>query len=463
MLVVISDLHFEEEARAAIPGTKPPGHNLPSIAFERFAAEVALQAQRNDATRIDLVLAGDIFDLHRTQLWFDDPLRPYPDPVPANSPLEAKILGILGAIAREPSVDASLKVFRRFANGEYLGAPGDPSSVSRLGIPVVLTYLPGNHDRLLNATPGTRAAAASLLGIPPPADSFPHVFTPPGGSPRVLVRHGHEYDRFNFAVDHSSDTPFPSALPAAEYDRPTFGDCVTIDVASRLPHLFRTVHGDAAIAADPAVLTPIYLRLLEFDDVRPQSALLDFLLALPGSPLGADAIWDRLKPVVLRLLDEVSENGFFRDQLSRLRPGLLDPFRVALGLKFWKLGLPLGLARRFADGLKSAGSGDGAERFAAREDVIASGAVRFVIAGHTHEPQLAPVGHVAGEDRYYVDTGTWRNRLLSPPDRSTFERVKSLTYVIVYASDEDPGRSPTPGKDESFDYWSGFTQRWPLA
>jgi len=38
-------------------------------------------------------------------------------------------------------------------------------------------------------------------------------------------------------------------------------------------------------------------------------------------------------------------------------------------------------------------------------------------------------------------------------------RVKALTYVTVYASGEDQGKPPEQ-KKESFDFWSGYTQRW---
>jgi hypothetical protein len=43
-------------------------------------------------------------------------------------------------------------------------------------------------------------------------------------------------------------------------------------------------------------------------------------------------------------------------------------------------------------------------------------------------------------------------------DRSAFGSAKALTYVMVYASSED--RSGAASKNESFDYWSGFTERW---
>ena len=85
MLVVISDLHFEEEQSDNIPGNNNHpriefSRNLPGKAYRRFFAHLASEAVRNEAERLDLVLAGDLFDLHRTSLWFyqnPENLRPY--------------------------------------------------------------------------------------------------------------------------------------------------------------------------------------------------------------------------------------------------------------------------------------------------------------------------------------------------------------------------------------------------
>jgi len=89
--------------------------------------------------------------------------------------------------------------------------------------------------------------------------------------------------------------------------------------------------------------------------------------------------------------------------------------------------------------------------------------VRAVIAGHTHEPQVALLDATSGVERYYIDTGTWRNRVPATPDEGGFGQLKALTYVVAYGRDEDPGKEQPPAgsaKLWSLDYWSGFTQRW---
>src|SRR5438477_1748891 len=109
MIVVISDLHFEEEASDIIRGEDGSPRlvfrrNLAGQAYRSFIEAMAQQAERRRVRSFDLVLAGDIFDFNRTALWFRDRLRPYVPPSHVSPPLEAKILSILEAIAAERPV-----------------------------------------------------------------------------------------------------------------------------------------------------------------------------------------------------------------------------------------------------------------------------------------------------------------------------------------------------------------------
>jgi hypothetical protein len=220
-------------------------------------------------------------------------------------------------------------------------------------------------------------------------------------------------------------------------------------------------YGDEQIVADPD-LRRLYVRLLEFDDVRPQSALLPFLLSIPDSGWTAEKAWSYLEPVVCALLDFISDDAFFRGWLRKLQQGTAtaDVTESVLNSKPWRFGLSLNLMSFVGAQTSGAACAD-VSQTAAREEVVRQGTVRFVIAGHTHEPQVAFIDGSGDFERYYVDTGTWRMRVLPVAQRSSFAAVKSLTYVTVYASTEDQGRhGGTGAKRESFDYWSGFTQRW---
>src|SRR5579872_1791858 len=300
MIVVISDLHFEEEASDVVPGRggRPDvifRRNLNPRAYRNFIAQMAEQVERRKIKEFQLVIAGDLFDFSRTTLWFADEVRPYVSLAEVNEPLEQKTLRILDATAKEPSVKEALEVFQLLAKGRYRTAEIDDGEERDFPVDrIEFLFFPGNHDRLSNATPAIRKRVLELLGLKGSAE-FPHYFL--ANDPAVLIRHGHEYDHKNFAVDLEKSESIPLDVPEEGYSNANFGDFITIDVAVRLPYLFRRKYGDQAILDDP-VMTKLYERLLQFDDVRPQSALFDYLLDDSDGHYSAEEAWERLVPVI---------------------------------------------------------------------------------------------------------------------------------------------------------------------
>jgi UDP-2,3-diacylglucosamine pyrophosphatase LpxH len=465
MLVVISDLHFEEEESDFLADGDVEREyfsrdlfrrNTPSEAFRRFTVWLAEEARRSGAEHMHLVLAGDVFDLHRTTLWFKDDVRPYVSSTEVREALEKKVLDILTAIAAEEEVKNSLEIFKLLANGSYRETPDGPDRA--FPAEVTLHFIPGNHDRLANATPEIRSKVRSLLGLSDGDTTFPHVLQ--FRDPDVLVRHGHEYDRYNFSVDYD-DRDLPAELPDNEYDDAAFGDCITVDLASRLPSLFRREYQDSEILENEALST-IYLRLLRFDDLRPQSALLDYLLNIrKASELGLsqEDVWERLVPIARNLLNEISSHPFLRNWLEKLekswRPDPIDAVQLFLDSRVWNLWMPLRLLKTMQKLNESAVIAErnvsGPEGFAVREEALRTDSLHFVVAGHTHKPQVELLASDAHRgESYYVNTGTWRNRIFSTPERTGFGRLKGRTYVIFYNSRERKG-----ALEESFDYWEG--------
>jgi len=474
MIVVISDLHFEEEKGdiISVPGDDRIidfHRNVPAAAFEDMMRDVADQARCNQASRIDFVLAGDIIDLYRTQDWFKDDtgLRPYVDCTEVDKAHEAKLLAIINAIAKEQQVSLSLAVFRLFAQGKYRERAGDAMSATVFRnddgreIPTELHYIPGNHDRLANSTRTIRKRVRELLGVGGGDELFPHQVLK--SDPPVLIRHGHEYDRYNFNADLRGKA-IDAELPAHLYDAPTWGDYNTVAVAARLPSLFRKHYTDAALLSDP-VLEAIYIRLLEFDDVRPQSAVIDFFLntTVPVKFAAQFAhreilqalMWTKLKPVVRKLLDEVISDQYFRKWMWKLFP-LWTPLML---LRPWHLPLPLWLMRFVGRRLRDTGINP-SEAFAIREKAVTDGDAAFICAGHTHKPDVAHIFTRADLKRFFTDTGTWRNAVLSAGDKRSYGRVNATTYVTFYGKETDSAKMYKP--EQGFEFWSGYDQNWPV-
>jgi hypothetical protein len=60
-----------------------------------------------------------------------------------------------------------------------------------------------------------------------------------------------------------------------------------------------------------------------------------------------------------------------------------------------------------------------------------------------------------GRKKYFVDTGTWRNAVLSSFRRSHFGRVNATTYVAFFGPVGEQ-------VNRAFEYRTGLRQDWPL-
>jgi hypothetical protein len=175
----------------------------------------------------------------------------------------------------------------------------------------------------------------------------------------------------------------------------------------------------------------------------------------------AEEAWERLVPVIQDILDEIHDQKFFRYWLrKRARPWApaeLEAARVLLKLGCWRNRASQEAARKIAHFMMG-GEMARPELMAQREKLLQQKTVRLVIAGHTHDPQLCLIGSDPEADRFYINTGTWRNRIPSTPNERTFGRIKALTYAILFSSAEDNRLgNETLG---TFDYWTGYTQHF---
>jgi len=449
MLAEISDLHFKDCCLGENDALRI-NRNLDPKAFDSYFNGLVKEARENQVKKVHLVLAGDVFEMYRSQLWFQNDVRPYlslSEIIPGSG-METMVLRILDAISEEEYVGETLAMFRKLPQ--------------KFDIEFELHYLLGNHDRLLNATPATRSKARQLLGIRGGEELLPVTFRyQENGRPLAFVRHGQEYDKISFGANYQDAELIPEVIPWEDYGLPALGDFLTIDFTNRLPFLFIELHGAQNIAADP-VLTALYHRIVEFEDVRPLRAMLPFLLTTPG--LSERQVWEKLEPVFIRLLEEVSQSEFFLQQLDRLDKlgaGGVDLLWLLFPLHIWRLGIPYRLVRLFGRNLTRNITLPQPAQYAAREEVLQQNgdSVRCIISGHTHFPGVSLLDSEDGVERYHINTGTWQNQVPSSPSLLHFGRIKSLANVIVFDEHENLGHS---GKQHtwSFNYWSGYSQRF---
>lgn len=534
MICVLSDLHFQDihlepEGLRADP-------NVPAESIDRFFRGMARRVEDDiragrKVKELTFVLAGDIFELNRTERWFSndidkgnpDSLRPYTAAAPFNlrapneRALDAVVARILGGIVNKngaplpqkpassagPSdgpaghgagtlvAGASAETQRERDAERSLMLQGTltPAMESirdawrtpeRYGfpVPVKFVYLPGNHDRLVNLSPTAARAIRELLGMGTDGAvatwRFPHRLVDPKHG--VAIRHGHEYDGTNCEFFLARPR---SVLTEDLYDRATIGDLITLDIAGRLPHLFRKQYRNAA---DPGHEDGrLYKRIRDLDDLRPIGAIVDWLLysVEEGAPStltdGGKKMWkDKLTPILTGVVLELATNKFLQDWLSRHdKKGAdrIDMIQAALSRpSFRALGrMTIGSAGVIRMLLKSATADRDAgklgptalpdfEKMLKHELSLGNEVdprderfLSFLVSGHTHNPGVEPLKSYTkdGREMFSIDTGTWRRLIRRCRDGKTFAATRMATYAIFYADDEGPGHR--------FQVWTGVT------
>jgi UDP-2,3-diacylglucosamine pyrophosphatase LpxH len=429
MLVVISDIHFQDKDNHVIIEDenikKPIDPNVSITAFSRIFGEIESRAADNKAQELVLILAGDIFEMNRSQKWLGNKYRPYGNFSVAEWGSAAE--DILDGIVKhnEQTIAYIREVFR-------------PSSKSPKKRKIV--YIPGNHDRIINVHPPLRKKVRKVLGLQGANDApFPHYYR--SDEYGVLVFHGHEFHSANF----SGKIP-PGGIQKIEcgdYDKATLGDYATIDIAMALGYEYKKLYGDKW--EKNAVHRAIYRKLLEFDDVRPQSDLMNFLQS--ELPPGQDA-WEYVEPVFKTIVKNAFKDDFLKSKLG-VWGKLMDVIPRQL--------IP---SQLFLSFIARAGSPRKLPCMCASNDqFLQEKTSRFIVSGHSHCPTVEFLRkRDDSQELFFFDSGTWRQQIRRCLDNRSFSRAKALTYILFYRPDEDPSLT-NDKKGYSFDFWNGFTKK----
>jgi len=444
MLIVLSDLHFSEAQSTQI-GDLRFNRNLSSEIYQDFFSEINQVVHANGIQKLDFVLAGDILELTRSGYWLDGEDRPYLDnrSVAERSGTEKTLLKIIDAIFSEEKVAETIHAFGNLQNF--------------IDCEVSLHYILGNHDRLANATPAVRRRVRGIFGLAGDDALFEHtfIFGDEEDQPLCLVRHGHEYDRMNFSINTDGLEMIPTNFTEEVYGKPCLGDIITIEFGGALPRYFIETYGESAILNDPQLLA-LYKRLMAFDDVRPTTALLAYLFSMPD--VKKRLTWELMKPSIEKALDTISDNRALSDliqdskSLSKGQRVLLDGI---LDLDLLEGGVPYWMVKQMIKNVSKQIKLKSQIRWAKREELIIdpNAGCKCVISGHTHFPEFSLISSRKGDEKYYINTGTWRNIIPATKNFKEFGMLEAMTRVFLFNGTERNHASQ--GSSWSFQYLSG--------
>lgn len=468
MLVLFSDIHLTDESTA---------RNVPDTAFELLGETIATYAGKKRAKEVHVVLLGDTFDLVRTDYWFSHKGLKDED-LPWNGKLDES--SAINRAGKQPfqKVEESLQaILARILLRE--GPKGFVTMVKDLaksGPPLKLTFVVGNHDRMLNNFPSLQSAIIGAFQPFKEVSFCQEVHFPGSSGYGAIGRHGHEWDEhchgfelYRRVLAKGSNV---GRFDPVVYQVQTIGEVITAELLSGF--LFRM---RVALEKDGRPHHPLLEELKDINNLRPLSAVFSWIAWVSQQPLAArhlEAIRHALRDSVERVLDSALARMWDKVRADLIVSGDLTDYlgKLLIVLK-QKNGLELlGQLLPYVDTYQSmqrlVAGGEGVDQLskgAEYELTDGRGAgddVQFLFYGHSHDARsLCLRAHPSGRVKMYVNTGTFLPFIERARRGSGFYSSGRMTYACVYLEGEgrDPKRTPGP----ALDVWNGLRQAPPTT
>jgi UDP-2,3-diacylglucosamine pyrophosphatase LpxH len=427
MLIFISDLHF-------VDGTAGE-HNVPTDAFKIFFEDIAGTAEwliqdGRTIEEIKVVFLGDIFDLLRTEMWFDYPEneRPWGN---NEAKIEMNANTIFDAIRKKNKttfdlLSANLK--------NKFDLPVEPERI----------YIPGNHDRLCNKYQSLRDKVCQCLGLPSRTTPFDHFFQDVNYG--VFARHGHEYDKFNYEGSISYDYQ--------DYMRVPIGDPITTELVARLP--WKIMQKSKIKKLPKKEREALRRNFQDIENVRPFSALIEWLLYQVKKSLWLkDVIEDSVDEVIKEFEQLKFVNKWYKhhDKWTDFLDEADKIQSVLFLLKKFKV-FPMEKLMPYLARVSSRFAEDDNLKAVADEYTHLDNRIRYIVCGHTHEAKQVAVRVTKdSKEQVYLNTGTWRTRYYKTTEDLGFIGWKNLSYVLLFKEEERQTDIPI------FETWTGTLKK----
>jgi UDP-2,3-diacylglucosamine pyrophosphatase LpxH len=431
MLVFISDLHFLDETTGK--------HNLPKSAFEKFLSSVEIHAKKAEKLKVlKIVFLGDIFDLLRSEKWFEEKEedRPWGN---NTSKMKERANSILESI-----IEKNRDTFELFSKKSLKERFGE--------IDVENIYIPGNHDRLCWMVDPLREKVTGLLDLNKENnDNFKHYFS--DSDHGVYALHGHIFDSFNYEGG--------SLHTKQDYKLVPIGDSITTEILIKIPYKLAQKIKLTEILSEKEKVQLIK-NFQEIGNIRPYSAIFGWLLyqVKVNEPIS-----EMIENTIDEVMREFNRLEFVKNWYKK--HDTLHPLDIADKIQYITLGLerckvlPIKKIPGFIINWII-------KKFSSESDI--KGALKlfgtlgdnihYIIMGHTHNALQQSLFTESLENKriresVYLNTGTWIKNYYECKEYNGFVGWKNMNYVIVYTPDEKPNKYNLP----VFETWQGTEKR----
>lgn len=459
MLVVLSDIHLSDGRTA---------RNVHASAFKLLCQEIVAAADAKDAIEVHVLLLGDILDLVRTNYWHKETK---PEERPWNGELDPATAMNRDTTRNQAQFAAVLdRILTTPAAKEFVQAIDGLTGKTKRKLTTKLTYVIGNHDRVLNNFPvlqqTIRAAFPNVAEV-----SFANVFR--SEEYGVLGRHGHEWDEnchgwsFYNKVLRKGAQPKLDRFAPESYKIMAIGEVVTAELMSGLVH-----HASVSAPSGTAKYAEFMESFKDINNIRPTLDVFPWLEWFARDQLGSykDALFKSMQlsldgvltsSLARRWDDLVTDllvQGDLTDRLSLLRKRILGRSFNEFRSRVSTITKLQELADKVTPDKDDFRTGAESEPEWKQWDAKPPGPIQFVIYGHTHRAtHVAFAASVDHRVRMYINTGTLLPLIGRTSSGEGFATALQMTMAFFYRAEED--KEDRLDRGPTLDLWNGIRRK----
>ncbi|WNG31199.1 hypothetical protein F0U62_49755 [Cystobacter fuscus] len=384
MIVVASDIHLTDRL-SGDPVTDTELVRWLEMVEQRWNS---LRGENPDEP-LEFVFLGDIVDILRSREWDTAQAMPW-------TGLDEGFTSFQHGYQEETATRAAESTLKRYPSF-FLKLAQLRAEKARV------QYVPGNHDFMVQCSPGARGKVAEAFGLT--GGALAAVYQ--NESLRLWAEHGHAYDSFN--------------LHQAASGQWAFGDAVVLLFVNRLA-------GRIAEQLNIPEWHPLTLALQRLDNVEPSWLLPQFIARTIQDHLVNKAEREKANKEVKEVAKELLSHSHFATHSDQTIRHLFEL------LVRWDLA---GLATSTRAAIDQFLVKDNLARHAYtvhRESKDKD----LIIFGHTHHTEARPLMTYERNTRgvMYVNTGTWRSVQLSATMASNqldqFWPIRTYSWLEVH-------------------------------